>query len=308
METHAPWKPIIVGIDGSREAAQAATFAQHLARAAGTTCHVVHAAADPWMSGNATAQPDLAVRYQQALEDNARTELLARLRGTSIAESGVDLLVRLGRPVRVLQQLIDELGAELVVLGGKHHAALERWFGGTTVLNAVRALTVPVLVVRHPPAKLERVLAAVDVSPAAAPTIAAAERVAAAFGATLRVISAIEPLPATVHGPPTDATAYYSLWEDVLRREVWPLIRSANAEPVVCHGPAAEAIEQDATAWPADLLVVGSHGKGWVDRMLLGTLTERLINRLPTSLLVVPVARAVEAAARRTEDVTSASA
>jgi hypothetical protein len=34
---------------------------------------------------------------------------------------------------------------------------------------------------------------------------------------------------------------------------------------------------------------VGSHGKGWVDRALLGTVTERLLNQLPVSLLVVPV-------------------
>jgi hypothetical protein len=42
------------------------------------------------------------------------------------------------------------------------------------------------------------------------------------------------------------------------------------------------------TDWRADLLVVGSHGKGWAERMLVGSVTERLINHLPTSLLVVP--------------------
>jgi nucleotide-binding universal stress UspA family protein len=306
MKASAPWKPIIVGLDGSREASQAATFAYHLAAAAGTTCHVVHAAPDPWMAGTTTARPELAVQYQGALEERARAELLERLRGTSIAEAGRDLLVRFGRPVRVLQQLIDEVGAELVVLGGKRHAALERWFGGTTALNAVRALAVPVLVLRHPPPRFERVLAAVDVSAAAGPTIAAAERLAAVFGASVRVISAVEPVPATLQGPPTDATAYYALWEDLLRREVWPLIRAEGAQGVVRHGPAAEAIEHDAAAWPADLLVVGSHGKGWVDRLMLGTLTERLLNRLPTSLLVVPVARAVEAAADQTESAGAA--
>src|SRR6185503_12402213 len=47
--------------------------------------------------------------------------------------------------------------------------------------------------------------------------------------------------------------------------------------------------------WKADLLVVGSHGKGWAQRVLLGSVTERLINNLPTSLLVAPVGTAVEA-------------
>jgi len=35
-------------------------------------------------------------------------------------------------------------------------------------------------------------------------------------------------------------------------------------------------------------VVVGSHGKGWVDRLLLGSTTERLLDQLPASLLVVP--------------------
>src|SRR5207244_9160649 len=46
----------------------------------------------------------------------------------------------------------------------------------------------------------------------------------------------------------------------------------------------------------ADLLVMGSHGKGWATRVLVGSVTERLLNHLPTSLVVVPVvaAEAVE--------------
>jgi len=41
---------------------------------------------------------------------------------------------------------------------------------------------------------------------------------------------------------------------------------------------------------------MGSHGKGWATRVLVGSVTERLLNHLPTSLVVVPVvaAEAVE--------------
>jgi len=38
--------------------------------------------------------------------------------------------------------------------------------------------------------------------------------------------------------------------------------------------------------------VVGSHGKGLAQRLLLGSVTEQLLNHLPTSLLVVPAAAA----------------
>jgi len=34
---------------------------------------------------------------------------------------------------------------------------------------------------------------------------------------------------------------------------------------------------------------VGSHGKGWVDRLIIGSVTEDLLNDLPTGVLVIPV-------------------
>ena len=36
------------------------------------------------------------------------------------------------------------------------------------------------------------------------------------------------------------------------------------------------------------LLVVATHGKDFVDRLLLGSVTERVLNHLPTAVLVVP--------------------
>ena len=60
---------------------------------------------------------------------------------------------------------------------------------------------------------------------------------------------------------------------------------------VIRRGRADEEIAEEAAVWRADLLVVGSHGKGWIDRLLIGSTTERLLNRLPTSLLVVPISK-----------------
>ena len=61
----------------------------------------------------------------------------------------------------------------------------------------------------------------------------------------------------------------------------------------------AETIAQEATNWNADLIVVGSHGKGWVDRLLMGSTTERLLTFLPASVLVVPTGAALARATVR---------
>ena len=80
-----------------------------------------------------------------------------------------------------------------------------------------------------------------------------------------------------------------SMAEAELEESVWPLVGRADAERFVRRGHPAEVISEAAAEWPADLIVVGTHGKGWMDRVLIGSVTERLLNRLPTAMLVVPI-------------------
>jgi nucleotide-binding universal stress UspA family protein len=70
-------------------------------------------------------------------------------------------------------------------------------------------------------------------------------------------------------------------------------------ETVARSGHVVDVIQQTAAQRGADLVVVGSHGKGWRERLLLGSITERLLNHLPASLLVVPVEAATGAAEER---------
>ncbi len=282
------WKPIVVGVDASPEAVRAADFATRLASAAHTRCQLVHAVREPWTGATGPLADALVERCRGLVAD----ALNGVLRGEA------DLLVRLGPPVRVLSQTVEAAGAELVVLGGKRHGALDCWLGGSTVHNAVRALPVPVLVTREPPPAVRRVLVAADLSAAAGPTIAAGERVAALWGARVRAVNVLEPFPAIAEAEFTQAPEYYTLWEDMLRRDVWPLLKTSDAETGVRHGHVVDALRREVAEWGADLLVVGSHGKGWIDRLLLGSVTERLLRDLPASLLVVPVAAQLGASPR----------
>lgn len=47
------------------------------------------------------------------------------------------------------------------------------------------------------------------------------------------------------------------------------------------------AIIESATNWPADLIVVGSHGRRGVDRILLGSVAEWVVRHSPCSVEVV---------------------
>src|SRR5437667_9229518 len=196
------WQPIVVGVDTSPEAADAALFAVAAAQRAVTSCHLVHATSVSVHAPRRDRYP-YTRRYEQA-----GTQLTAALGNRVPAAVLETLTVHQGRPAAVLNDAVAAFGAELVVLGGKHHSTLGRWLGGSTAVSAARTASVPVLVTVGAPA-IRRVLLALDPSAAAHPAVAAAERYAALFGARLRALSVVEPPAVLPEIPQQDTTDHY---------------------------------------------------------------------------------------------------
>jgi nucleotide-binding universal stress UspA family protein len=95
--------------------------------------------------------------------------------------------------------------------------------------------------------------------------------------------------------PAYDVSQYYAMSEELLNRDIWTAVRMKGVETIVRYGTVVDTILRESAEWRADLLVVGSHGKGWGTRLLMGSVTEGLLNQLPTSLLVVSARAAVVA-------------
>lgn len=289
------WKPIVAGVDGSRESIAAANFAGELAQATRVSCHLVHAITDFWLRSGLVRVPAYAPELTGELVTETRERMRATLR-KSVAPTLVrSLEVDIGRPARVLAAAAVRHKAGLVVLGGKHHGAVARALGGSTARDLLRLSDVPVWVSRAEPRRVQRILVALDLSEASRPTLALAERYAALLDAELRALHVLEPLPVALparslasirpYGP--DVQGLRREWEAELER-----LRTGEVEleRALKTGAAAETIASDAEEWKADLIVLGSHGHGWVDRILLGSTTEQVLRLLPTSLLVVPSA------------------
>ena len=295
------WGQIVVGIDASPAAKGAAIVGERVARTANVPCRLVHALRDAWA-------PLVAVSVDPQVEERQQLQLaVARyqindLLGAAVSEQTRQTLdVRFGPAAVVLEQVVREQRPGLIVLGGKHHSTLERWLGGSTSLHVVRSAEVPVLITAGTPKQFRRVLVAADLSVAAGPTVALAERFARLVGAELRVVTVFEHLPDLPGVPPLDPSEYFALAQETLERDVWPLVKTPSVEKLVRHGHVVETLLREAADWKADVLVVGSHGKGWAQRVLLGSVTERLINQLPASLLVAPVGVAAAALSQSRE-------
>jgi nucleotide-binding universal stress UspA family protein len=251
---------------------------------------------------------------QQQL-DAALLGLQATIERSLPPEALRQLEVRSGRGAAAVTQAARDHQAGLIVLGGKHHSALGRWMGGSTAHHVVRTTDIPLLVTGERLGPMTRILVAADLSYAVRPTFEVAVRMARLFGATLRVVHAVEPLPVLAEVPMVlDEEAFYRDSVEQFGRCVEPLLAEAPAETLVRRGFAADVIVSAVADWRADLVVVGSHGKGWMDRLLLGSTTERLLDQLPASLLVVPVPappgesrRALVGRARRSAEPSGAS-
>jgi nucleotide-binding universal stress UspA family protein len=283
--------PIIAGIDGSSQSLQAAGLAWKIAQAARVRLVLVFAV--PQMPG-----PDTVVQHIDAADLTerliraVRQDLVQAKAGGVIPGSVIDsLVVRPGRPGDVLNQMADAYHARLIVVGGRLHGALARSLGASTAHHLARTAHCPVFVLGPSAPVPQRVLAALDLSSASRQTLATAAEHAHLLGAHLRVIHVAEPmrhggtLPRMMDAAQVIERSRVEL-EKLLQKE---LPDHPRDDGVVRSGLPDEAIAEEAHDWHADAIVVGTHGKGWIDRMLIGSTTERLLNRLPASLLIVPI-------------------
>jgi nucleotide-binding universal stress UspA family protein len=288
-DTHS--QPVLVGVDASPAAAEAVRVGWTIAQALNVACYLVHATPQAWTVPTAphagTEQPE---QLNEAVRDAARSAVRDSLADAVPGDALLDIMVRTGRSVSVIRDYAHELQAGMVVLGGKHHTTLGRWVGGSTAHSLVRSLDVPLFVTAHTPLPVTRIVAAVDLSDAAGPTIQGAERLARLFNAGLHVLHVVEPLPIIPDTPlQYNDDEVFRRSEEHLEQYVWPLLAYPNTSTSTRRGVAAEAIAAEVAERRAEVVVLGSHGKGWVDRMLIGSVTERVLSALPCSMLVVPV-------------------
>jgi nucleotide-binding universal stress UspA family protein len=136
-----------------------------------------------------------------------------------------------------------------------------------------------------------RILLAVDTSPASEMTARTISLRPWPEGSTLRILSVAEnPFPLA-----PDAAAGAIAWDDLRRsrrREAEALVeRNARAlgaimavETTVREGDPRLAIVDEAAKWRADLVLLGSHGRTGLKRLLLGSVAEYVVRHAPCSV------------------------
>lgn len=136
-----------------------------------------------------------------------------------------------------------------------------------------------------------RILVSIDSDPIAAHAAEIGADMARLAGAELAFIHVIEPALVNAADTGIQPDVFVASARETARRMIEDFRKrlplQTAALDFVQIGNAATEIVNAARDWPADLIVIGSHGRGGLKRALLGSVAEAVMRQAPCPVLVV---------------------
>ena len=142
---------------------------------------------------------------------------------------------------------------------------------------------------------MNNILVPIDFSPVSPAVVRYATQLAKAFGTKLWLLHVAAPDPDFV-GFKVGPSYVRAQLADELRREHAELQAMAaevvkqgiTAEGLMVQGPTTETVLEVAQRVNAELIVMGSHGKGAMLRALLGSVSEQVLRESQVPVMIVP--------------------
>lgn len=238
------------------------------------------------------AAPEMQMVVPPAVEverrEMLRLQVYEQLRRIGIAEEW-PIEVISGDPSATIVNVAMRTEGALVIMGLGEHGLFDRILGDETVLRVLRLGTVPVLAVAPGCDDLpRRVLAATDFTPSSVRAASLAARVMNPDG----VLTIAHVLPKEVDAANWKSTN--ASYEGTMGRAFDLAIARIGFEHTedirrrVLVGDPAKALLELAEQTDADLIVAGSHGHGFLTRLMLGSVSQKLVRGARCSVLVAP--------------------
>jgi len=286
---------ILVPLDGSAFSERALPMATTLARAMGANMVLMRAA-----SASAFPGADPTEAQCQAVEEaHAGLSALA----TGLAEQGlsVEVAVPYGDAAESILLEIGLRGADLVVMCTHGRSGLGRWIYGSVAEQVLARSPAPVLLV-HPTGEVATLwpesaqvsmLVPLDGSSFAETALPHAASLARVFGGTILLLRAVA-RPVASYSYPGMGLVQESLEEEHREAEsylgeVAQRLRSdsLSVQTVVREGWPADIIVYRGAELGSRLIVMATHGRTGVVRLLLGSVALEVVRRSPLPVLLV---------------------
>jgi nucleotide-binding universal stress UspA family protein len=143
---------------------------------------------------------------------------------------------------------------------------------------------------------LKHILVATDFSEPSDAALAYGRALARTFGATLHVVHVVDNVPTLVYGAEAYAVSMPELQQEIegsARTQLADLLVDNDQPPlpvravVLTSSAPAAAIVDYAKGERIDLIVAGTHGRGGVAHLLMGSVAERVVRTAPCPVLTV---------------------
>ena len=287
---------ILVPTDGSPAAVAAAEGAVSLARRFDATVHAVHVVE----FRNVRSTDEQLVADLRRFGENIVGEV-AELAAEAGVEATTSVLETRGEPHRTIIEAATEGEADCIVMGTHGRTGLARVALGSVAERTLRESPVPVVTVSEDAdfaPEFERVLVPTDGSDGARAAAEHAVELAAASDAALDVVSVLD---ANAVGYELASTTIRDALEERGRRSVQQVLELAadtdlQVETAVLQGTVARSIVEYADEHDADCIVIGTHGRTGAERVLLGSVAERVVRLASVPVIGVKAPGMVEMA------------
>lgn len=292
---------VLVATDGSDPADLAIDLVDGAAWGPGSEIFVVEAVESgaglfggPW--------PALAMVQADRIEADiraqaSRTVEAARAR---LVRSGlrVETAVLRGRPATAIVDRAGDLRADLIVVGSRGHGTIGSMLLGSTSAEVIDHAEIPVLVARR--SGIGRVVLAWDGSPSATRAADLLRNWPILAGASVRVVGVADiempwwtgfPEPSMPEPTPSylDAAEAARRHRDQLLHDMAGDLEAAGFRTEIDprDGDAATQILAAAASADADLIVMGTHGRTGLARLVIGSVARNVVQHAACSVLVV---------------------
>ena len=276
-------KNILFGVDGSPFGDIARDYAIDLAKRLGARLEAVHVVDSRMLDFPLVAPQTGVIAWNPAALNGLQQSLRARgealLRDTAARgeEAGVPIVTTLefGHPSQVFDEIQSR--TELVVLGRQgEHSKSAPDLTGSTMDRFIRHASRPCLVTPGAFRPVRKILCGVDGSASAARALHEAVELANALGAPL-VILAVAEREGDLPLAQRNAVEAHSLAR----------AHACAAATLTAVGPPAIRILEQAEETGCDLVVLGSHGHGWIYDRLIGSAAAHVVSRSPVPVMLV---------------------
>ena len=282
------YSKIIVGYDGSAQADDALALGKLIAGATGASLTAVTVLQfDPQWGGRDIHFQDLDAELTEKLEQAAQS-----------AGAGAETVTS-SSPAHGLHDYAEQADADLVVLGSAQHGKAGQILAGSVATSLLHGSPCSVAVAPHgyagnPPDGIAEVTVGYDGSDEARIALAEAIELARASGAPVKVVAVAEPSPVVI-GKGAGATQGRSelnkAIHETMRERLDEALSSApddvRLEGTLVDGHPAESLAQIAVE-DGGVLVLGSRAYGPLRRVLLGSVSTKLVRTAPCPVVVYP--------------------